>query len=122
MKLFSYLVILLSIIVSINSTCQYDDDVTEPSRVRYNSDCYKRTFSSEEQSANYYDCCLLEREIDEPSRRGREFRCIHLSRSEFDNIKSTVSKFTVSGVESVSIDCNSSYLKFALLSLILLFF
>ena len=122
MKLFSYLVILLSIIVSINSTCQYDDDVVEPNRVRYDDDCYSRSFSSEEKAAGYYDCCLLERKIDAPKRKGREFRCIHLTRNQFDNIKSTANSFKESGVESVYIDCNSSYLKFALLNLILLFF
>ena len=120
-KILDKIIIILTILSFINSICNTeDDDVT---KIRDSEDCTKRSFSDDETYEGAYRCCLVEKEVSRVDFYGTEFSCIALTANDYDKVKDLVDTMEKeNGVDDVSIDCNSKYLKFGLLSLVILLF
>ena len=120
MKAIIILFISLCLFSFINLTCEPDE---ENNKIRDSDDCKDRAFSSEEIEDNKYKCCYMRTKVNLNTRKGKLYQCIGLTKNEYDVVKDLIKKYEAeTGVDDVKIDCNSSYIKFGLLSLLLLFF
>ena len=120
-KILDKIIIILTILSFINSICNTEDE--EVAKIRDTDDCSRRSFTDDETNEGAYRCCLVEKEVDRVDFYGKEFSCIALTATDYDKVKDLVKTMEKeNGVDDVSIDCNSKYLKFGLLSLSLLLF
>ena len=120
-KILDKIIIILTILSFINSICNTEDE--EVAKIRDTDDCSKRSFTDDETNEGAYRCCLVEKEVDRVDFYGTEFSCIALTANDYDKVKDLVDTMEKeNGVDDVSIDCNSKYIKFGLLSLSLLLF
>ena len=90
------------------------------------SNCHSRGFSSSEISSGAYKCCHLKGRclIENPLGGNRKFitdidYCEPVDKKTFDSLKN-YSKDLEAECNYLKMDCNSSYLKFAFLSLIII--
>ena len=102
----------------INTTCTTDEYDTY--KYRDYKDCEIRAFDSEEIEDNAYRCCHIEIEIETSNVEQSFEGCIPVSKNQYDNIRQLIREYEAkTNVDDVDIDCNSSYLKFYIISLII---
>ena len=117
MKIFDIIFISFCILSLINSTCTPDE---ENNKIRDEDDCINRNLSDEEKSVFRTRCCFMRRKLDDNTRKGKEYSCLAITENDYKNIKKLVKQYEDEpGVDDVKIDCKATYIKYALLSLIL---
>ena len=96
----------------------YYNDPDEPTKIKtYNSHCCYFTYEGMEEDTKYDDYNLN----SDGKKVGYAASCIELTDSQYDNIQDYVNYLQFGyNRNGVKIDCNSYYLQFGLLSLILL--
>ena len=67
-------------------------------------------------SDEYYKCCYFKGKMDNENTN----TCVPLKKSEYDDIKKTIENSEKNGGKVDKLDCNSSYLKYSLISLLLI--
>ena len=104
----------------INSTCQPEE---ENNKIREPEVCNKRAFNEEEVNSQAYKCCYMTQKVDLNSRKGKDYSCIYITQNDYNNIKELIKQYErETGIDDVDIDCKSTYIRFALLSLLILLF
>ena len=92
-----------------SSEVQYCDAEVSASKVK---DCENLKLGDEG-----YKCCYFKGKIENENTN----TCIPITKSQYDDIKKTIKDFEKdSGNEVDKLDCNSSYLKYSLISLLLI--
>ena len=120
MKPLYLLIIFLYLFYYTNSTCE---PYEENNRIRDPDDCNKRTLSDDEKEQQAIKCCFLKMYLNNNIRKGKSYECIVITQNDYNNIKGYVKQIKAdNGADKVVLDCQSSYLKNILLSLILLIF
>ena len=117
MRKLEILCIIFCLISLINSTCQ---PIEENNKIRSKKDCVDRSFSEEEISHQAYKCCYMMQKINDNTRKGKEHSCYYITENDYKNIKKLIKQFKEEdGIDDVKINCNSSYLVYALIYLFL---
>ena len=119
-KIFNEIIIIITLFYFINSICNTEED--DISKIRDAEDCNRRTFTEDEITEGAFKCCLVEKKVDRIDFSGKEFSCRVLTSEEYNKVKDlkkTLEKER--GVDDVDIDCKSKYLKYGLLSFVILF-
>lgn len=96
-------------------------DDEDSSEVKY---CYDDITASKAKDCEnlkldekYYKCCYFKGKMENENIN----TCVPLTKAEYDDIKKTIKDFEKdSGNEVDKLDCNSSYLKYSLISLLLI--
>ena len=102
----------------INTTCTTDENDTY--KYRDYKDCKNREFDFEEIEDNAYKCCHIEIEIESANVEHSFEGCIPVTKNQYYNIRQLVRQYEAkANVDDVDIDCNSSYVKFYIISLII---
>ena len=118
MNIFKLILIYSSLFSFINTTCRTDED--DIIRYRNYKDCKDRVFDSDEIEDNAYKCCHIEIEIESANVEHSFEGCIPVTKNQYYNIRQLVRQYeTKANVDDVDIDCNSSYVKFYIISLII---
>ena len=108
MKLYTF-ILLAFIIAYVNSV-----DCDEITGVSKKSDCHEK-LSDKDKTANLAYCCYIENEEGDK-------HCYGVTQVYYDSMESLVKAAKKAGTENKGIiDCNSNYIKFGFLSLLLSF-
>ncbi len=102
---FYHIILILLLIVYINTEDDCDD-IKNPSSKK---DCNGK-LSSNDKEKKYTHCCFLENDGQKA--------CLSFTQKEFDDIEKNMKEAKDKGEKVGSIECNSSYIKIGLLSLL----
>ena len=138
MKPFEKLFIFILLFFFVNSTCTsfLEIDLDENTSVEdidwelysepdgidnsaSSSSCHSRSFSSLEQANKAYKCCYYQSTCDDDGDKEKTKVCRAYSKEGYDRIKDEV-KGLKKLCDDVKIDCKSSYLHLAIISIILM--
>ena len=136
MKPFEKLFIFILLFFFVNSTCTSFLEIDENTSVEdidwelysepdgidnsaSSSSCHSRSFSSLEQANKAYKCCYYQSTCDDDGDKEKTKVCMAYDQDSYKRVKEQV-KYLKKVCDDVKIDCKSSYLHLAIISIILM--
>ena len=136
MKPFEKLFIFILLFFFVNSTCTSFLEIDENTSVEdidwelysepdgidnsaSSSSCHSRSFSSLEQANKAYKCCYYQSTCDDDGDKEKTKVCMAYDQDSYKRVKEQV-KYLKKVCDDVKIDCKSSYIHLAIISIILM--